>query len=282
MNAHHTRASVVEVDDADLRRIDPTHGAPDRSRSAAADQMLARILATPRTTSATAPAAPRRKHAQAGRRVMTSRGWVKVGLATAAAASVVLAPTVISTTGSTAFASWTPDPQILSATTSAALQDDCLASAGALSDGTAGATPTVGLSETRGDYTFTLVATGRSVGSCFLLDEAPVGPQGEQEQGANTWSAASDLPAPTPDGTSVVWGASFSSAAGTYTSAMGRIGSEVTGVTLIAADGRRVQASASQGYFLAWWPGKGGHELTIRSTLVDGSTTSRVLQTGEN
>lgn len=282
MNAHHTRASVVEVDDADLRRIDPTHGAPDRSRSAAAEQMLARILATPRTTSATDPAAPRRKHSPAGRRVLRPRGWAKVGLATAAAASVVLVPTVISTKGSTAFASWTPEPQILSATASAALQDDCLTSAGAMTDGSAATTPTAGFSETRGDYTFTLVATGRGVGSCFLLDEAPVGPRGEQERGANTWAAASDLPAPTPDGTSVVWGASFSSAAGTYTSAMGRIGSEVTGVTLIAADGRRVQASADQGYFLAWWPGEGGDELTLRSTLVDGSTTSRVLRTGEN
>lgn len=279
MNRHH-RPAAIDVDDVDLRRIDPTYGAHDRSKSAAAERMLVRILDTPRTLPSDAPTTARRP-ARTGGIVMRNRGWATVGLASAAVAAALLLPTVVNTIGSPAFASWTSEPQVLSASKAAQLQDDCLATpTGVVDGGTVGA-PTAALSEVRGDFSFTLVATDRAVGSCFVLDEAPTGPQGEQEQAAHTWMAASDLPAPPPDGTTVSWGGSFSSAEGTYTSALGRVGSDVVSVTLTAADGRRVQASVSQGYFLAWWPGESEDELTVDCTLADGSTTSRVLRTGD-
>jgi hypothetical protein len=55
MKRHH-RPAAIDVDDVDLRRIDPTYAAHDRSSSAAADRMLARILAAPRTIPTNAPA----------------------------------------------------------------------------------------------------------------------------------------------------------------------------------------------------------------------------------
>ncbi|PWJ48317.1 hypothetical protein SAMN06264364_13142 [Quadrisphaera granulorum] len=265
----------ITLDDVDLRRLDPTSidtstRRQDRSRSATADQMLARILTTPQEEPFRAAGEPRQRDVH-------RRWWVLGGVAAAATAVAVVVPSLLEG-GSSAFASWTPTPTPLSDDRAAALQADCLSTGAALGFGGA---QVAGLSEARGTYSFTVVATPIGVGNCFLLDEAPVGTDGEQEQGAVSWGLSADLPAPAPDGTAVSWGATSSTAAGTFTSAIGRVGDDVTAVRLTTADGRHVLATVADGYFAAWWPGKAEQELTIQVTLKDGRTAERLVRSGE-
>ena len=38
---------------------------------------------------------------------------------------------------------------------------------------------------------------------------------------------------------------------------VGRVGTDVTGVTLVLGDGTSVQATVTNGWYAAWWPGNG-------------------------
>jgi hypothetical protein len=267
--------------DLDLRRIDPTSGGGDRSRSASADRMLTAVLATPREADVSAqpdarpPAAPRRPSAVRRRR------WVATGLATAAVAATVAVVPALTGREPSAFASWTPEPTPLSAQESAALQTDCLAGAGTTEADGSPSRPTGGLAEARGLYTYTLVATAQGVSTCFALD--PAAPGYDDPDAARTvasWLPADWLPQPAADGTTVTWGGNVQSPSGTWTWAVGRAGPAVRDVVLVDGDGRRVHATVSDGYLAAWWPGTGHGELTVQATLVDGSTSTRQVPIG--
>jgi len=267
--------------DLDLRRIDPTSGDGDRSRSASADRMLTAVLATPRDAEVGAQPDTREV---VGRRRRSSarRRWIATALATAAVAATVAVVPALTGQETSAFATWTPEPTQLSAQESAALQADCLAGAGTTEADGSPSRPTGGLAEARGLYTYTLVATAQGVSTCFALD--PAAPGYDDPDAARTvasWLPADWLPQPAVDGTTVTWGGNVQSPSGTWTWAVGRVGSEVRDVELVDGEGRRVQATVSDGYLAAWWPGSGHGELTVRTTLVDGTATSRQVPIGD-
>lgn len=104
----------------------------------------------------------------------------------------------------------------------------------------------------------------------------------EGERGASSWGPISDLPLPPIDGTSVLWGDHYVTAEGEeYTSAIGRAGADVVAVDITSSDQPNVQARVSQGYFIAWWPGGPDDEITVTTTLSDGTRSARTLQTGQ-
>jgi len=275
------KPTAARWSDLDLRRIDPTSGDGDRSRSASADRLLTAVLATPRGAAVSAPR-------DAGALVPAQRGlsarrrrWVATGLAVAAVAATVAVVPALTGREPSAFATWTPQPTPLSAQESAALQADCLAGAGSTEADGSPSRPTGGLAEARGLFTYTLVATAQGVSTCFALD--PAAPGYDDPDAARTvasWLPADWLPQPAVDGTTVTWGGNVQSPSGTWTWAVGRAGSEVRDVELLDGEGRRVQATVSGGYLAAWWPGSGHGELTVRTTLVDGTSTSRQVPIG--
>lgn len=263
----------------DLSALDPASSSRgDRAASFAAQQLLTRIMETPRTVTNTVAAdgnaqAPRRLNP---RRVITRRPWTLAG----GAAAVAIGATIVSASlmgGDPAFASWTPTPATVAPAEAADQQAECLA-AGTDPQGKVRSA----LTERRGDFTFTLVATDQAVVECLLLDAALIEATGQEEQGAITGGSTSDLPVPPVDGTSVLWGASFSSPAGDYTSAMGRIGSDVVAVQLTPGSASNIQASVGDGYFTAWWPGQPNRQLTVTTTLTDGTQETRTLQRGDS
>jgi hypothetical protein len=52
----------------------------------------------------------------------------------------------------------------------------------------------------------------------------------------------------------------------------GRVASGVSGVSINLSNGRRVTATVSHGWYLAWWPGK-PHAATARITRATGTRT---------
>ena len=64
---------------------------------------------------------------------------------------------------------------------------------------------------------------------------------------------------------------------GPYTLVEGQVAAGVTAVTLLRTDGRHIQASTGNGWFVAWWPG----DLNTTSALVTTATgvTTQPLDT---
>jgi hypothetical protein len=263
----------------DLTALDPAvRTLGDRATSPAAQQMLTRILQTPRV----APSPPGKPTGEGGKTrahdrhirsaVTRHRRWALTGGAAAAltAAGIVL-PAVTDGSGA-AFASWTPIPSAVPPDEAASWQEQCLAT---------GPDPqgpvTTSLSERRGGFTFTLMVTDQAVGTCLLLD--PAGAEGttEEERGAISWGPSSDLPAPATGSATVQPGATFRSAVGEFTSAFGRVDEQVVAVQLTPDGGRPVQATLGDGYFTAWWPGQAGDHLSVTLTHTDGTKSVQEL-----
>ena len=248
----------------DLTALDPalrTRG--DRATSLAAQEMLTRILDTPR----------RAHHGQIRSAVTRHRRWALTGGAAAAltAAGIVL-PAVTDGSGAAAFATWTPTPSAVPPDEAASWQEQCLAA------GTDPQGPVVtSLSERRGEFTFTLIVTDRAVGNCLLLDPAATEGTGQEERGAISWGPSSDLPTPATGSATVQPGATFRSAAGDFTSAFGKVDEQVVAVHLTPDDGPPVQATLGDGYFTAWWPGEAGDHLSVTLTHTDGTKSVQEL-----
>lgn len=245
----------------------------DRASSPAAQQLLTQILNTPRTSShvtseGEAPASRRRPG-------VTGRTWTLAGGAAAVAFGAVAVPAFLGGSSS-AFASWTPTPAAVAPAEAASQQDECLAEGADPGGNVDGA-----LTERRGNFTFTLVATDDAIGNCMVLDPALTKTPGH-EQGLTSWGPANDLPVPAVDETSVQWGATFNSAAGEFTSALGRVGTHVAAVLITSESEPSIQASVDDGYFAAWWPGNAETRLTVTTTLADGTSSTRTLQPGDH
>ena len=259
----------------DLRLLEPQNPPDlDRSDSPAAQQLLTTVL----RTSLDKPAP--QGHAVGHRRRLsrlTAQSGVLVAVALAVTVGVVAVP-ALQGGPSAAFASWTPVPTPVPPTEARALAQECLSGGRALgNDGPASAT----LTERRGGFTFTLVATDDAIGNCIVLDPTTVSTDGNIEQAGYTWGSLSDLPLPPPDGTTVQWGSTFTSAAGEYTSAIGRVGPQVTAVEVSSETHAEVKALVDQGFFTAWWPGGPDNTITVTTTQTDGSRTTRQLRTGD-
>ncbi|MDO5697472.1 MAG: hypothetical protein Q4G51_05805 [Dermatophilus congolensis] len=200
-----------------------------------------------------------------GRRAERSRRsrarWL---LPAAAAAALVGAMVVAGQPGEkAAYASWTPDPTPVSGELLTTAENACRKgvadSASRDDDLPPELRPTTKpedmatvVAERRGDYLFLAMADGQgSTSQCFFDASDPSKPHGM------TGSAATSMsPAPTElgrDGLEGAGGGAASGPEGSYAFAEGRVGSDVTGVT-VHADGTAVRATVTNGYFAAWWP----------------------------
>ncbi|PWJ51803.1 hypothetical protein SAMN06264364_12081 [Quadrisphaera granulorum] len=267
----------------DLTRIDPTRDTTPDPASPAAEALLARVLATPRTpedlTSRTTTATGRRS-------ARLRRRWVLVGASAAVTAAGLVAAQVVSDQGTPqAFASWTPDPTPLTAAEAASWEADCLAVASRRppGDDTPAPGPQIaGVAETRGLFTAMVAVTPQGVASCLSSDPRTRPGVPLDRIGPSAWSPSDNLAAPPEDGVTVGGGLSSRDEGGTFTLVMGRAGAAVTGVVVTDDRGQRVAATLGSGYFVAWWPAWSTGSLTVRTTLADGRTTERVLQRGEH
>ncbi|MBC3760582.1 hypothetical protein ACUN7V_15315 [Quadrisphaera oryzae] len=263
----------------DLTRLDPTLGRTPDPTSPAAEALLARVLATPRT-----PADPESRTTTSGQRsVRLRRRWVLVGAAAAVTAAGLVAAQVASDEGTPqAFATWTAEPTPLTAEQAATAEADCLALMTDPDGKPLGGPRTAGLADLRGGYLSALAVTEEGVATCLSADPSLHDPVLGEETGMGAWAPADSVPEPRRDGTTVVWGGGLRTAEGSYTQAFGRAGADVTSVVLTDADGRRVAATLGDGWFTAWWPSWPTSSLTVRTTLADGRTTERVLHRGEH
>jgi hypothetical protein len=272
MNKH----TVETMTTAALRDLDPAPPSvlteAERER---ADATFARILAAPGHDPA--PAEPGR------RRWLRSRLLVLVGLVGA----VAVVPALLLGGGS-AFATWTPTPEPLTATAAAEAATTCRAELAMPDHGE----PVVS-AERRGEWTYLLIAGPNAEAACLMrltgdyhvadrksgffgsYDPDPVGAPTlasdrmvETESMEGSVSVRGRLPFTTDDG----W----------FNWVQGYVGSDVTGVTVHPPTGPDVEASVDGGRFAAWWPSEPPSSdnpavmegWTYTVTLADGSTRS--------
>jgi hypothetical protein len=207
----------------------------------------------------------------------TPRARVAVGLTAAAALAVagVLAPSALRS-GDTAFASWIPTANPLSATDRARAADSCRQEL-AEADPAAGQAH-IALGDRRGDWT-TVVLSGDGGFSGLCITDASTGwfrkdmigsagvATGLEQVGARG-VAATDL------GTGTM-------AAGDISLAAGLAGPQVSGIALHTESHGIVAATIAGGRFALWFP---GDELETRDTVdavvtyADGSTATVKLE----
>lgn len=271
MNKH-----TVDIMTTALRDLDPapTTVLTDEELERA-DATFARILATPSHDQVP----------QESDRPSRRRSLVLVGLVGAAGAAV---PAML-VSGGSAFASWTPKPEPLTAAAVTEAATTCRAALEVPDQG-----ERVVIAERRGGWTYVLIAGPKAEGACLMPDDL-VGhqdPADHKDEGffgtydtdpveaptlardriVETENMAGSVPTPGP------W--FFSDDEGWFSSVQGYVGSGVTGVTVHPPVGPDVEASVANGRFAAWWPSDqpssenpevmGAWTYTV--TLADGST----------
>jgi hypothetical protein len=178
------------------------------------------------------------------RRLPSMPALAALGLsgATAAAGAAIL----LGSSATPAFAGWNASPTTPSPGQLAAAEQDCGAGSG---------TPV--LTDTRGPYTASIYADGST---CLQGNGSTISSSGGGD-------GQSGIPA----GTVELGGAGESDSDGhALTMVEGRIGADVTDVTITRSDGDSVQATVNNGWYLAWWPGT---ERPATAQVTSGSTT---------
>ena len=237
---------------AALRDLDPapTTVLTDEERGRA-NATFARILAAPGHGHVPDESdRPRRRR----RRLL-----VPVGLVGAAGAAVL----ALLLGGGTAFASWTPKPEPLSAAAVGEAEATCRTALGMPDQG-----ERVVIAERRGGWTYMLVAGHKAEGTCLMPDDL-VGhqdPADVREEGFFGGYTTDPVEAPTLGRDRIVetenmagsvptpglW--PFGRDEGWFSSVQGYVGRDVSGVTVHTPVGTDVQASVANGRFAAWWP----------------------------
>ena len=274
MNRH----TVDTMTTAALRDLDPapTTVLTDEELERA-DATFARILATPSHDQVPEESdRPRRRR---------SRLLVPVGLVGAAGAAV----SALLLGGGSAFASWTPKPEPLTAAAVTEAATTCRAALEVPDQG-----ERVVIAERRGGWTYVLIAGPKAEGACLMPDDL-VGhqdPADHRKEGFFGGYTTDPVEAPTLARDRIVETESmagsvptpglwpFSDDEGWFSSVQGYVGSDVTGVTVHTPVGPDVEASVAHGRFAAWWPSDrpssenpevmGAWTYTV--TLADGST----------
>lgn len=195
-----------------------------------------------------------------GRRRMRVARWL---IPVAAAAGLVGALTIGGQGGAPAYASWTPTPTPVTGATLTNAEKACRASLAEqqshmaelppeLRPTTRPETARTVVAERRGDYLFLAMATADgSTAECFLDADTPDRVEGMTGSAS---TPSSPPPAALRGGQFEVPGAGSSSGPeGSFAFTQGRVGPDVTGLTL-RTEGRTVQATVSDGHFAAWWP----------------------------
>lgn len=270
MNKH----TVDTITTAALRDLDPapTTALTDEELERA-HATFARILATPSLD----------RIPEVSDRPRRRRSLVLVGLVGAAGAAV---PTLLLGGGS-AFASWTPKPEPLTAATEAATT--CRAALQVPNQG-----ERVVIAERRGGWTYVLIAGPEAEGACLMPDDL-VGrqdPADHKEEGFFGTYDTDPVEAPTLARDRIVETESmlgsvptpgvlpFTTDDGWFSWVKGYVGSDVTGVSVHPPVGPDVEASVANGRFAAWWPSDqpSNENLEVMEawtytvTLADGST----------
>jgi hypothetical protein len=273
MNKHTVDSMTI----AALRDLDP---APTPVLTEAelerADATFARILTTPSHDHVAAePDRPRRRR---------SRLLVPMGLVIAAAV-----PALLLLGGGSAFASWTPKPEPLTAAAATEAATTCRAALAMPDQG-----ERVISAERRGEWTNVLIAGPQAEGACLMRDDLVGNPHPADRKDAGFFGSYDTDPAEAPtlardriDETESMGGSvsirgrlPFSTHEGWFSWVSGYVGSDVIGVTVHPPVGPDVEATVEGGRFSAWWPGgavKGDSPgvsgaWTYTVTLADGST----------
>lgn len=272
MNKH----TVDTMTPAALRDLDP---APTTALTDAelgrADATFARILATPCHDQVPEESdRPRRR-----------RSLVLVGLASAAGVAVL----ALLLGGGSAFASWTPKPEPLTAAAATEAATTCRTALEMPDQG-----ERVVSAERRGEWTYVLIAGPRAEGACLMPDDL-LGHQDPADHKEGGFFGAYDtdpVEAPTLARDRVVETESmegsvpspglwpFSDDEEWFNWVQGYVGSDVTSVTVHPPAGPDVEASVAHGRFAAWWPSdhpssdnpEVRRAWTYTVTLADGST----------
>ncbi len=273
MNKH----TVDTMTTAALRDLDP---APTtvltNEELERADATFARILATP-SHDQVPEESPRPRWRW--RRLLVPMGLV------GAAGAAVTAPLL---SGGSAFASWTPKPEPLTAAAVSGAATTCRAALEVPDQG-----ERVAITERRGGWTYVLIAGPKAEAACLMPDDL-IGHQdpGDHREGFFGGYTTDPVKAPTLgrdriDETENMTGSVptpgrwlFSNDEGWFSLVQGYVGSDVTGVTVHTPVGPDVEASVANGRFAAWWPSdqpssKNSEEMgawTYTMTLADGST----------
>jgi hypothetical protein len=214
-------------------------------------------------------------------RTRAIRPPVAAGAVTAAAAAVAAVAFIdLGTSTTPAFAGWTAKPTTARpAQTSdavagckqrlAAIPGSAAAANVAKASGRPMSLPPLSslspvLSDTRGPFTFLVFANQTANATCIS------GPGFTSVAENNALGSAPPVPA---TGIGVTWSAHTARAGQAYSFLEGHTGSDVSAVTLTLSDGRSVQASSQNGWFVAWWPGTADAKSAVLTT-AQGTTTA--------
>lgn len=239
----------LDVALAGLDPAGPAGAALDAAEQERAQVTLSRILATDPAD----PAAPGARPPRTARRLVVRR-VLPVGVVAAVAALV--APSLL---GGAAYAGWTPTPEPLSPSRSAAAAATCLER----QEVTDQPVRTL-VAEQRGEWAYVLVqgrprlVDGTSVvlrASCLL----PVDRIGQPAQAGDRWFGASDQEPRTAEPGARRIRAEVDAVGTTQDGAFrwseGLVGRDVVGVTFTRpAGGGDVEASVVDGNYAVWWP----------------------------
>jgi hypothetical protein len=176
---------------------------------------------------------------------------------TAAAAGAAVLVVSLGAGAGNAFAGWTPKP-----TKAPPAQ---LAAAAAGCAGSPSVAAPLKLTDTRGPFTFSIYADSQSSATCIK------GPSNTAVH-----ASGSSSPVSVPDDRILLTPAHVGSFQGPAFSLIdGRTGAGVSGVTLVLADGTKVQATVGNGWYLAWWPGARQVTYALLDTSA-GAVTQKV------
>ena len=195
--------------------------------------------------------------------------WPRRAVLGAAAAAVAVGIVAVSTVvpGATekAFASWTPRPGTVEGEQRLALARTCATSWG----GTSVTPEDVLVAESRGTSSLVIMKkSDGAVAECMTVVPDEV----------FGWQQLTEGPVATPPGTTTTLETMSSRGSGdsAYSSIVGQVGPDVTGVDVRLDDGRVIGASVASGWWTAWWPGEQGGQPERTSVVVHtaaGSTT---------
>jgi hypothetical protein len=181
---------------------------------------------------------------------------------TAAAAACVAAAAVASVPLLSAPA-WAASSDALSGAALRAAQLDCTTRLSRLPNASQLDPSPRALAEKRGSTTSTMLVSGSSLGVC-------VGSEGQR------YGALVDLPtlptSPGPVRVDLAVTVAGPEATGVVA---GRVGADVASVTLETSDGRSMEATTQDGYFLAWWP-SAARPNSLTALRADGSAMTRL------
>ncbi|GAA1611526.1 hypothetical protein GCM10009789_77300 [Kribbella sancticallisti] len=253
---------------ADLKTLDPATTEID-PHSPRARATLERVLAT--------------DPADGVRPYRTRRRLVRVAVATSAVAIAAVAVFVPRDSGPVpgggmAYATWTAQPAGLSATDRADAVKECRKSLKGMGQDDQINRAGTAMVERRGDWALVILTGHDQFTASCMTNVNPRNRQGYGSMGGpGGASVGARQLAPSAMGTS---GGGNN---GYLTSAVGRAGSDIVGMTYNSPTRGQVEASVQNGYFAFWVPGSefdGHHPVPVRVTYRDGTTAAVKLRLG--